>query len=122
MHIVPLSTIFAMPSTTISPPVLPHHHLYPTGAIVALALGVAPTLIVAVALEVALALALACAESPSFPIPFSTPLFISTMTAMTPPAMRAASRIQKSQQMRVRRFFLDCWRASQDSLGGGKRC
>lgn len=101
----------------LSPPLPPsHHRRYPTGAIVALALAEGAALTVAVALALALELA-----SASFPIPSSTPLFSRQITAMTPPAMTMKKRIQKSQQMRVRRFFFDCWRASQDSLWG-RRC
>lgn len=81
------------------------HHRTNAGAAVTLALGTA--LIVSFP-AAALALALALASAASFPNPSNTPLFNRIITAMTAPATRAASKIQKSQQMRVRRFFFDC--------------
>lgn len=92
-----------------------HHRRYAPDSAVGVAVALGITLALAVALELALALALALASA-SLPMLFNTPLLIRTMTAITAPATMMANRIQKSQQMRVRRFFFDCWRASQDSL------
>lgn len=71
------------------------------------AVAVALALTDALALALALAVELASASAP-FPIPLNTPLSINTITAITAPATTMAKRIQKSQQILVRRFFLDC--------------
>lgn len=117
---------WAVPSPSTLRSTFPHYRRYPMGGGVALALGCAnpppspPAPTVAVALALALALALSSAFSCAvLPKSSSMPLFSSQMTAITPAAMTMPSTIQKSQQIRVRRFFLDCWRASQDSLGHG---